>query len=310
MGRIFSILFLFVAFTCLTSCISSTNGEHFVVFQTTDIHGNIGNESNPGLMQIASEIRKQRKSAGKNTLWIDCGDLTAGTTLANSDQGASMVDAFNKAGCDIFVPGNHEFDYGREILIRNLNAFHGTVLGANLKIRGYDKLMPWTLIKRGNYRIAVIGIVTPFLPQITRNAQSLLEGIEVTSAEEAIERHLPDIMKSKPNVIVLAIHVGELTDQRFTGMGKPYSLSEIAIKYPQINLILCGHSHSTISGKRLESGAWLTQAPAQGKDAVRIDLQMNQGNLGIDSISSKLLGVTGTTPVDKDLQEIFVPVQK
>ena len=187
MKIIISILFLFVAFACGIPFVSAEEKESFTIFQTTDIHGAVGDKTNPGLLQVASEIRRQRKEIGENTLWIDCGDLTQGTPIAASDQGASMINALSTAGCDIFVPGNHDFDYGRETLIRNLNAFHGTVLGANLKINGYDKLKPWTLIERGKYRIAVIGIVTPFLKQLTRRTPEILEGIEVTSAEDALK---------------------------------------------------------------------------------------------------------------------------
>ena len=310
MKKIISILFLFAAFVCGIPFVSAEEKESFTIFQTTDIHGAVGDKTNPGLLQVASEIRRQRKEIGENTLWIDCGDLMQGTPIAASDQGASMINALSTAGCDIFVPGNHDFDYGRETLIRNLNAFHGTVLGANLKINGYDKLKPWTLIERGKYRIAVIGIVTPFLKQLTRRTPEILEGIEVTSAEDALKSIMPDIMKKEPNVIVLAIHLGEYTGERMTGTGKPIYLSAFSTDYPQIDLILSGHSHSTVAGKSLTPDAWLAQAPYQGKDAVKVDLKLKPGERKKVSVTSKLLGVTKETPIDEDLQKIFAPTQK
>lgn len=310
MRRLFPIIILLLVLTCSIPMMFAAEGERFTIFQTTDVHGDFGDGSNPGLMQISYEIRKQRKDIGENALWIDCGDLTQGVLSATFDQGASMIEAINKAGCDIFVPGNHEFDFGYDALVRNLNAFHGTILGANLKIRGCDKVKPWTLIERGGYRIAVIGIVPPFMDRMTRVAAEFFNGIEITSAEDAIGRHMPDIMKSKPDVIVLAIHLGEYTEPRFTGTSQPYTLSSLASKYPQISLILAGHSHSTIQGKRMDSGAWLAQAPAQGKDAVRVDMQMKTDERKLDSITSKLLGIKGKSPVDEDLQKLFAPIQK
>jgi len=310
MRRLFFILFLFIAFACCIPHGFAAGEEHFVIFQTTDIHGNIGKQLNPGAVQIASEIRRLRKDLGESTLWIDCGDLTQGVLSATFDRGASMVDALNAAGCDIFVPGNHEFDYGREILIRNLNAFRGTVLAANLKITGYDKFKPWTLMERGKFRIAVIGLIPPCLDQMTRVAAEFFDGITVTPAEDAIARCMPDIIKSKPDAIVLAIHLGEYTEPRYMKTDKPFLLSELASAFPQINLILSGHSHSTVPGKRLTPDTWLAQAPAQGKDAVRVDILMKQDEHKITSISSKLLGINASSPVDDDLQKIFAPIRK
>ena len=78
MKKIISILFLFVAFACGIPFVSAEEKESFTIFQTTDIHGAVGDKTNPGLLQVASEIRRQRKEIGENTLWIDCGDHGCG----------------------------------------------------------------------------------------------------------------------------------------------------------------------------------------------------------------------------------------
>lgn len=310
MKRLSIILFLIaiVALACILPRTSAMGKERFTIFQTTDLHGHIGDRKFPGLTQIAYELRKQRKGMESKALWIDCGDLTLGTLAATFDNGASMIDGLNVAGCDIFVPGNHDFDYGREVLISNLKAFQGTVLGANLKIQGCDTVRPWTLVERDEIKIAVLGIIPPYLKLWM--GSELLDGIEVTDAESAITRYMPEIIKAKPNVIVLAIHLGEYTGTRLTEDGKTFSLATLASKYPQIDLILCGHSHQTEPGKRLYSGAWLVQAPAEGKSAARIDIELKPGERTVDSISSRLFDITEESPRDTELQKLFEPIQK
>lgn len=73
---------------------------------------------------------------------------------------------------------------------------------------------------------------------------------------------------------------------------------------------MSGHSHSTVEGKSLTPDAWLAQAPFQGKDAVKVDLQLKQGERKKVSVTSKLLNITKETPIDEDLRKIFAPTQK
>ena len=98
------------------------------ILQTTDVHGSIGDARSPGLLQIADAAESIRPD-----LWIDCGDLMQGSFSATVDGGASMVEALNAAGCDVWVPGNHDFDYGAETLAKRIGIFRGTVLAANMK---------------------------------------------------------------------------------------------------------------------------------------------------------------------------------
>ena len=95
-----------------------------------------------------------------------------------------------------------------------------------------------------------------------------------------------------------------------TGTGKPIYLSAFSTDYPQIDLVLSGHSHSTVAGKSLPPDAWLAQAPYQGKDAVKVALKLKQGERKKVSVTSKLLNITKETPIDEDLQKIFAPTQK
>jgi len=57
--------------------------KRLTILQTTDIHGTIGDEKSPGLLQIAGAAEHI-----KPDLWIDCGDLTQGAFSSAIDNGA------------------------------------------------------------------------------------------------------------------------------------------------------------------------------------------------------------------------------
>ena len=304
MYRILLIL-LAIVFSGAYFCELSAAPRKLTILQTTDIHGAIGDEKTPGLLQIAGAAERIRPD-----LWIDCGDLTQGSFTASMDGGASMVEALNAAGCDVWVPGNHDFDYGVKTLAKRLGAFRGTVLAANLKSTVTPiKHSAWKMFERQGVKIAVVGIVPPYLGLWI--APEHLTGLELESPDAALERVMPEIMAAKPDVIVLAIHLGEFIAGRLNPDGKLQSMAALSAKFPQIDLILVGHSHQTEPGKRLYPGAWFVQAPPLGAGCAQITVEADPAAKGdkVLSVSSKIIEGTGQ-PESKKLLPILDPVRK
>ena len=275
------------------------------ILQTTDIHGAVGDAKSPGLLQIGDAAEHI-----KPDLWIDCGDLTQGSYTATMDRGASMVEALNAAGCDVWVPGNHDFDYGVEILAERLGAFRGTVLAANLRsIVVPMKTSAWKMFERRGVKIAVIGIVPPYLGLWIEPER--LTGLELESPDAALERVMPEVMAAKPDVIVLAIHLGEFIAGRLNPDGKFRNMAALSLKFPQIDLILAGHSHQTEPGKRLYPGAWFVQAPPLGAGCVQITVEADPDAKGgkVLSVASKIVEAEGR-PESKKLLPVLDPVRK
>jgi hypothetical protein len=52
--------------------------------------------------------------------------------LSSIDQGAHMIDLFNDVGLDVFVPGNHEFDFGKDNYFERMGEARFPILAANL----------------------------------------------------------------------------------------------------------------------------------------------------------------------------------
>ncbi len=275
------------------------------IMQTTDIHGAIGDAKSPGLLQIA-DIAEQLKP----DLWIDCGDLIQGSYSATMDGGASMLKALSAAGCDVFVPGNHDFDLGVGQLAKKLVEYRGTVLAANMKSTVTPmKTAEWKIFSRKGVKIAVIGIVPPYLG-LWIEPEHLI-GLRLESPDAALERIMPEVMAAKPDVIVLAIHLGEYIAGRLNPDGKFRNMASLSTKYPQIDLILAGHSHQTEPGKRLYPGAWFVQAPPLGAGCAQITVEVDPAAKG-----GKALSVTSKIIEGKDRSEskkllpILDPVRK
>ena len=279
--------------------------KRLTILQTTDIHGAIGDEKSPGLLQIAGAVERV-----KPDLWIDCGDLTQGSFSSMIDCGASMVEGLNAAGCDVWVPGNHDFDYGVEMLAKRISFFRGTSLAANMKSNVFSmKTAAWKMFERQGVKIAVIGIVPPYLGLWIEPGK--LTGLELESPDAALERVMPEVMASKPDVIVLAIHLGEFIAGRLNPDGKLRSMASLSAQFPQIDLILAGHSHQTEPGKRLYPGAWFVQAPPLGAGCAQITVEVDPSAKGdkVLSVTSKIIEGKDQ-PESKKLLPILDPIRK
>lgn len=297
MRRLFHILLL-------ATFALAAGAADLAIVQTTDLHGSIEEAGKPGVLRIVSGIERIRtKHGAENALWIDCGDLTQGTFHMTFDRGDSMIRALSAAGCDAWIPGNHDFDYGPDVLSRHIRTFAGAALAANLKLNG-TRPPGWRLICRGGLRVAVIGIVPPYLEQWI--PEHMLRGVETETPEAAIDRIMPEIMNARPDLIVLAIHLGEFASGRLhRDGGERFSMPSLASRFPQIDLILAGHSHQTCPGKAFSGGAWFVQAPPHGEGFAVVLCNIGGGETDFVSRTE----TAENEPESRLLQPIFADVR-
>ena len=73
-----------------------------------------------------------------------------------------MVAAMNAIGYDIWTTGNHEYNYGMDVLKKVMGQQKAKVLTGNVYAPDGTPLADgYTIIKKGTVKIGVIGMVTP-----------------------------------------------------------------------------------------------------------------------------------------------------
>src|SRR5215212_10425441 len=131
-----------------------------------------------GFAHLKTLIDRLRSDAGQGrSLLLDGGDLWQGTGLANSMQGADMIEAANLLGIEAMT-GHWEFTYGEQALRANLDRFKGEFLAQNVFLteeaafndaKAFDPasgrvFKPSVIKEIGGYRLAVIGQAFPYVP--------------------------------------------------------------------------------------------------------------------------------------------------
>lgn len=266
------------------------------VIQTTDLHGSIEQGK---IGRIAALIRQETASAGgpEKTMLADCGDLIQGTFPMTLDKGEVMIRALNLLAYDIFVPGNHDFEFGTDPLLRYLKQFKGTACALNLDWKEAP-LRRWTLLKKNGIGIAVIGMTFPSLDTLVSGDQ--LSPALLLDAEKEMAKIMPEVMDAKPALIILAVHAGE-----YTPVSARLSLTQLVRKYPQIDLVLGGHTHQDIPGKTLGGSSWFLQAPAHAGGIAVADVIYDPRERKIVSLQSRLVLPDPAAPPLPEMENLF-----
>ena len=301
--------------------------REITILVTTDLHGHLEHaamdDTTGGWLRLTTLIRRERAACdAQRTLLIDCGDTTQGTFAAADSQGEISLIALKTLGYDIWVPGNHEFDYGLSRLREFTAATSGVCLAGNLEIAEaasvplklhndvtsanspvairnsktiYRRLPTWKMFTRNQVRIAVIGVTASYLDQWFRSGDS--PGYRVEKALATVTRVLPEIHRAKPDVIVLAAHQGWLpNDPRNVN-----ELAEIAKRFPEIDLVLGGHTHQPFPGQKIGFKTWYVQADCQGSALGVVKLSVDTTRHEVVDAQSELRTAGAEMPYDPAL---------
>jgi S-sulfosulfanyl-L-cysteine sulfohydrolase len=247
-----------------------------------------------GFAHLKTLIDRLRSDAGPGrSLLLDGGDLWQGTGLANTTQGADMVEAANLLGVEAMT-GHWEFTYGEEVLRSNLERFKGEFLAQNVYLteeaafndaRAFDPatkrvFKPATIKEIGGHRIAVIGQAFPYVPiaHPKRFTPDWTFGIR----DEELQM-LVDALRTndKVDAVVLLSHNGMDVDLK------------LASRVRGIDVILGGHTHDAVPQPVPVANAggitFVTNAGSNGKFLGVLDLELARGR--VSDIRYRLLPV-------------------
>jgi len=237
-----------------------------------------------GFAHLKALIDKLRADVGeRRSLLLDGGDLWQGTGLANSTQGADMVEAANLLGIEAMT-GHWEFTYGEEALRKNLKNFKGEFLAQNVFLteeakfndaKAFDPasgraFKPSIIKEIGGYRVAVIGQAFPYVPiaHPKRFTPDWTFGIRDDELQKLVTTHRD---KDKVDTVILLSHNGMDVDLK------------LASRVSGIDVILGGHTHDAVPQPvlvRNGGGATLvTNAGSNGKFLGILDLDLAKGKV-------------------------------
>ncbi|MCD4709974.1 MAG: metallophosphoesterase, partial [Bacteroidales bacterium] len=256
-SRFISILLIILVWT--TACKQEQNVVRLAV--TTDVHGMIfpydfvnQQATDYSLAHVSSYVHNQEEKADTLFFLLDNGDLLQGQPSVYYHNFIDTLPphlsarAMNLMGYVAGSVGNHDIETGPNVYNRILKEFEFPWLAANAidLTTGEPYFEPYTILKAGKKKIAVLGMITPGIPNWLPG--NLWPDMEFRDMVETAQKWVPFIMENeKPDLLVGLFHAG--TDASYGGNPNPY-LNEnatllVAEQVTGFDLIFAGHDHKT-----------------------------------------------------------------
>ncbi len=222
------------------------------ILYTNDVH--CGIEDNLGYSGLA-QYQQQLEAQYDYVTLVDAGDAIQGAPIGMLSDGGYLVDIMNYAGYDVAVPGNHEFDYGMEQLLKLADELDGGYYSCNLTdLRtGKTVFAPYKMITYGDVKVAYVGVTTPeSLTKSTpayfqdENGQYIYGFCEDESGKalyQAVQNAADAARADGADYVVGLFHLGE------TDVTERWSSAAVIGATNGIDAVIDGHSHEEMPSK-------------------------------------------------------------
>jgi 2',3'-cyclic-nucleotide 2'-phosphodiesterase/3'-nucleotidase len=286
------------------------------VLGTTDLHGNVFNwdyfknteyddsaHNDIGLAKISTLVKAARSEIARDRhrpapLLLDAGDTIQGTPLAyyyakiepiTGGHIHPMAAAMNAIGYDAAALGNHEFNYGLDILRKFQRQLKFPLLGANAQdwTTGLPVFPPYVL-KRvhvpGTGRPITVGILGLTNPGIAIWDKATVENkIKFGGIVELAKYWVPRVRRAGADIVIVSAHSGiDLSSSYGDALPVPENAAgPMAEQVPGIDAVLVGHAHQEIAerfvtNKQTGEQVVLVEPLKWGMRLAQIDLDLQQ----------------------------------
>ncbi|MFA5240848.1 MAG: bifunctional metallophosphatase/5'-nucleotidase [Sulfuricella sp.] len=306
-----------------------------------DFHGNLQspgtyrNTSNValpsgGIDYLAAYVRNIRAKS-PNSVTVSAGDLIGASPLTSAlFHDEPTIEGMNILGLDFNAVGNHEFDEGRDELLRmqnggchptDINSCKGELVGTPYPFEGAkfnflaanvveksdgETLFPAYGIKnfKGN-KVAFIGMTLKGTPSIV--TPSGISTLEFRDEADTVNALIPRLEARGVKAVVVLIHEGGVTTGNYTncpGISGP--IADIVSRLDNaVDLVISGHTHQAYLCNLPNSAGRaipVTSAGNYGRLVSEIELTLNTATRDVIEVNASNLIVDRTpgvvTPVD------------
>ncbi len=286
--------YLIVAFTLLLSATLFSKEKEITIkiVETSDVHGSFfpydfitRRDVGGSLARAMTFVKNLREEYGKNVLLLDNGDILQGQPVCYyynyvvPEKTNIVAKVINYMGYDAQTVGNHDIETGHDVYDKWIGETQCPMLGANIvnTATGKPYVAPYTIIERDGVRIAVIGMLTPAIPNwLNEELWSGLSFDEMTSTARRWVKHVKEVEKA--DVVIGLFHSGKEGGITTDEYEEDTSL-RVAKEVEGFDLILFGHDHTPFADTIISD---------KGQPVVCLDPANAARNLAVATIKLKI----------------------
>jgi 5'-nucleotidase len=235
-----------------------------------------------GLARVLT-LRKQIMSESPHALYLLAGDTISPSVESNTYQGRQMIDAWNASGLDYATFGNHEFDFGPEVLRERMRESHFKWLAANVIDKRTGKTFadtPEFIVREfEGVKVAIFGIVLQETMLTSRPGPD----VDIQDPCATAARLIPKIHAAGAQVIVALTHQTIGDDKKFA-------------RCSGVDVVIGGHEHTLLES--MSGHAPIFKMDADARELGRVDLNISKSTGKLESIDWKIIPVTDRVQSD------------
>jgi len=278
-GLLLSLIMLLTVFMSgFAGVYAAEEPVNIVIAHTNDMHGRVeeGDYDGMGLAKIGA-LANELRDEYENFLLFDAGDAFHGQPIATIFEGSSMVEIMNLIGYDLMVPGNHDFNYGKDRLVELAGMAEFDVVSANIYTEEDETFIaPYKIYEIDGVKIGVFGLSTPETKFKSHPDNTI--GLEFRDPSMVAEM-MVDELEDEVDIIIALAHLG---------LDDTYGLTseKVAMDVDGIDIIIDGHSHDKLPEGMMVEETLIVQAGEYDKNLGVVQIEWMDGEA---SISASLL---------------------
>lgn len=289
------------------------------IIESTDVHGAIFPynyseeiETSSSLAHLSSFLNKERADSNQSVILLSGGDILQGTpavyyyNFEDTTQTHLLADVMNYLNYDAGTVGNHDIETGHDVYDRFTNSLTFPWLAANAvnKETGEPYFTPYTIIEKGGIKVAVLGLITPWIPHWL--PEKLWAGFVFEDMIESAKKWIRIIKeKENPDLVLGLFHSGVDFEYGASNRNTPKNENAsliIAEDVPGFDIIFVGHDHTGWNRwvTNIEGDSVLIMgATSSARDAAVADVELiynNPENIWTKRITGNIIKMNEFVP--------------
>ncbi|HRN27228.1 MAG TPA: bifunctional UDP-sugar hydrolase/5'-nucleotidase [Ignavibacteriaceae bacterium] len=265
------------------------------IIETSDVHGAIfpyslkdNREINSSLARVSTYLNQQRADTNQIIFLLDNGDIIQGNpavyyyNFEKTDTINLYADVMNYLKYDAGTVGNHDIETGHAVYDKFNKEINFPWLAANAinTTTNEPYFKPYTTIERGGVKIAVLGLITPAIPQWL--PEKIWSGMRFDDMIETAKKWVKKIRETEqPDLMIGLFHAG--VDYTYNDQNENTPMNEnasrlVTEKVPGLDVVFVGHDHS---------GWNFTTKNPDGKDVLILGTTAGAQNVAVANYTLK-----------------------
>lgn len=245
--------------------------ETFTIYAVNDTHGALEEDASgyyyqAGVANLDWAI-KNDPNYNDYRLLLSAGDMSQGTGISNISRGQAMMESMNAMNFDAMTIGNHEFDWGTDVIEEMEETADFPFLGINILNKDDGKIVDFsqasTIVQKGKLRVGIVGSIYANIRSDI--FEEMIQDIDFVDDTELVKEEAERLkVEEECDIVVVLTHQG----------GDTSAVSNW-LDDENVSGIFGGHDHQFTNDSNYEKSCYFLEAGSSGQGYSKLTFELN-----------------------------------